>query len=94
MVHALREIRRVLVKDGIMIDMRPVLDQWPIEVVSARGIQETGHFQDVPSGMADDEAANRSIRASRARGMVHTPGGRFLPLYLFMGYTQRDGRMD
>jgi len=61
MVHALREIQRVLIHNGILIDLRPVLDRWPIEVVSARGVRGTGYIQDLPPGLADDEAANRSM---------------------------------
>lgn len=68
MVHALSEIRRVLTGDGIMIDLRPMLDSWPIEVVSAREIRRTGQIQDLPPGLADDEAANRSIAQAEQNG--------------------------
>ena|SRR5687768_1654447 len=68
MVHALDEIRRVLVNGGIMIDLRPILDRWPVEVVSARGIRETGRIQDLVPGIADDEAANRSIARAEQDG--------------------------
>lgn len=62
MVHALNEIRRVLVPDGILIDLRPILDRWQIEVTSARESHITGRMKDFPLGLADDEAANRSMR--------------------------------
>lgn len=68
MVHALSEIRRVLVPDGILIDLRPILDRWQIEVMSAREIRETGRVQDFPIGLADDEAANRSVAKAEERG--------------------------
>jgi hypothetical protein len=68
MVHALSEIRRVLVNDGVMIDLRPILDRWPIEVASARAIRETGRMQDFPLGLADDEAANRSFGQAAEKG--------------------------
>ncbi len=61
MVHALNEIRRVLVPDGILIDIRPLLDRWQVEITSAREIRQTGRVQDFPIGLADDEAANRAI---------------------------------
>jgi hypothetical protein len=68
MVHALSETRRVLVPNGIMIDLRPIMSNWPIEVVSARQICETGQIQDMPIGRSDDEAANRSVaRAEQSR---------------------------
>lgn len=61
MVHALDEIRRVLVPDGILIDIRPLMDRWQVEVSSLREIRQTGRVQDFPVGLADDEAANRAI---------------------------------
>ena len=68
MVHALSEIRRVLTPDGIMIDMRPLLNHWQIEVMSARELRETGRVQDFPIGLADDEAANRSAAEAESKG--------------------------
>ncbi len=61
MVHALSEIRRVLVPEGILIDLRPVLDRWTIEVVSTRETKQTGRVTDYPIGLADDEAANKTL---------------------------------
>jgi hypothetical protein len=68
MVHALSEIRRVLVNDGVMIDLRPIFDRWPIEVASARAVRETGRMQDFPPGLADDKAANQSIAQAAENG--------------------------
>lgn len=67
-MHALSEIRRVLTPDGIMIDMRPLLNHWQIEVISARELRETGRVQDFPIGLADDQAANRSAAEAEAKG--------------------------
>lgn len=79
MVHALDEIRRVLVNGGIMIDMRPILDRWPIEVVSARSIHGTGHIQDLPPGIADDEAANQSMAQAEQDGWFIRQAEDFFP---------------
>jgi hypothetical protein len=68
MVHALREIRRVLVPDGILIDLRPLQDRWPIEVASARETRATGQLQDLPQGPADDTAANQSFAQAEVKG--------------------------
>ena len=81
MVHALNEIRRVLVPDGVLIDLRPVLSHWPIEVVSAREIRETGHIQDLPLGLADDQAANRSIARAEQDGWFRREAEEFFPYY-------------
>lgn len=61
MVHALNEIRRVLAPGGLLIDLRPMLDEWPVEVVSLREVRKTGRMADDPNGRADDEAANQAI---------------------------------
>ena len=61
MVHTLNEIKRVLVPNGILIDLRPVLDNWRIEVASNRDTRETGRVQDYPLGLADDAAANKAM---------------------------------
>jgi hypothetical protein len=68
MVHALNEIRRVLVSDGIMIDLRPVSSRWPIEVISVRGVRATGHLQDLEPCIRDDEAANGSMARAEQQG--------------------------
>lgn len=68
MVHALSEIHRVLVPGGVLIDLRPVSDRWPLEVVSERGVRETARFHDLPIGLADDEAANRAIAHAAGQG--------------------------
>ena len=61
MVHALSEIRRVLVPNGVLIDLRPFTDKWRIEVISTRETRETGQITPEPLGVADDEAANRAM---------------------------------
>ena len=81
MVHALSEIRRVLVPKGILIDLRPVLSNWPIEVVSAREIRETGRIQDLPLGLADDNAANRSIAQAEQNGWFRREAEKFFSFY-------------
>lgn len=68
MVRALSEIRRVLVPDGILIDLRPILDRWQVQVVSARHVQETGRLKDFPAGLADDNAANQAMAKAEREG--------------------------
>lgn len=79
MVHALSEIRRVLVPNGILIDLRPILSNWPIEVVSTREIRATGHVQDLPLGLGDDEAANRSIAQAEQNRWFAREAEEFFP---------------
>ena len=89
MVHALSEIRRVLLPDGILIDLRPILDHWQIEVLSAREVQETGKVQDFPIGLADDEAANRSMAHAEAKGWFVREQEDFFP-YVYAWDTPKE----
>jgi SAM-dependent methyltransferase len=61
MVHALNEIHRVLAPDGIMIDLRPLAGNWPMEVATSRDFLEAGRVSDSPTGLEDDRAANESM---------------------------------
>jgi hypothetical protein len=81
MVHALSEIRRVLAPDGILIDLRPILDRWQIEVTSTRELRGTGRMQDFPIGLADDEAANRAIAQASEDGWFSRERQEFFPYY-------------
>jgi len=68
MVHALGEIHRTLKPGGILIDLRPVEDNWAVEVHSATGLQIVGYLTDMPIGKADDEAAFAAMRDVESRG--------------------------
>jgi SAM-dependent methyltransferase len=67
MVHALDEIRRTLKPDGVLIDLRPVEENWPVEVNSSTGYQAAGRLIDVPLALKDDEAAFRAMREVESR---------------------------
>lgn len=81
MVHALGEIHRVLMPDGILIDLRPLADRWPIEVFSARETRETGHVTDLPLGLEDDEAANQAMRNAESNGWFRREKETLFPLH-------------
>jgi len=68
MVHALDEIKRVLVPNGILIDLRPLADHWRVEVVSLREIKRTGHVTDLPEQTNGDVASNEAMQAVEQRG--------------------------
>ena len=67
-MHALEEIRRILVPEGILIDLRPVADRWPVELSSDRAVRKLGWITDLPTGLADDEAANNAFKEIARRG--------------------------
>jgi SAM-dependent methyltransferase len=81
MVHALREIRRVLVPNGILLDLRPLLDNWQVDVASSREVRETGRVQDYPIGLADDEAANKAIAEAEQNGWFQRERETFFTLF-------------
>ncbi len=76
MVHALNEIHRTLKPNGILIDLRPVEENWSVEVVStsstqrvsSAGWQVSGRLIDQPIGVADDEAAFKAMREVESNG--------------------------
>ena len=68
MVHALREIRRVLVPGGVLIDMRPLADRWPVEVVSLREVKRTGRVLDLPEQTEADIASNEAMQDAERQG--------------------------
>lgn len=68
MVHALEEVRRLLAPSGLLVDLRPLLDRWPIEVAWSNGYQEAGRATDLSEPRADDDAANAAFQAATKAG--------------------------
>lgn len=60
MVHALKELWRVLVPQGSMIDLRPLAQNPPVEIVVGEQIFLAGRA-DVSSAMPDDVASDESL---------------------------------
>jgi hypothetical protein len=81
MVHALAEIRRVLAPDGILIDIRPLADCWPVEVVSTRGFKETGRVDDLPEQVNADIASNEAMKDVESRGWFIREQEEFFPFF-------------
>jgi hypothetical protein len=81
MVHALEETRRILVPSGVLIDIRPLADQWQVEVVSARGFEETGRVTDLPDQTNADVASNEAMREVESRGWFSREQEEFFPFF-------------
>jgi hypothetical protein len=81
MVHALDEVRRVLLPGGILIDIRPLNERWQVEVVSARGFQETGRLDDSPEPLKADTAANKAMQEVERRGWFERERQEFFPFF-------------
>ncbi len=67
MVHALKEAGRILDRDGILIDLRPICFDTPLEIVTATGCESTD-LLDMSLGIAHD------IAADNATHMILTDG--------------------
>lgn len=83
MVHALQEIHRVLSTSGVLIDLRPVLDQWPLEVVSAGKHLEAGRVMDLAEPLTDDQAANQAVEEIAKRGWFVREGEVVFPFFYY-----------
>ncbi len=83
MVHALHEIERVLAPDGLLVDLRPLLDQWPVEVAWAGGYEEAGRATDLPEPLADDAAANAAVAEFAASGRLRREREDMFSIYYY-----------
>lgn len=81
MVHALSEIHRVLVPNGTLIDMRPLGDRWPVEVISTREFKETARAIDLPDQLNADVASNEAMREAESRGWFKREQEEFFPFF-------------
>lgn len=81
-MHALQEIHRTLIPFGLLIDLRPLLGRWPVEVAGQDGHREVGRLTDLPEGLAEDEAANQAMNEVSQRGwFTFEQGERFSLFY-------------
>ena len=81
MVHALEEIYRTLVPRGLLIDLRPLLGAWPVEVAWGNKYREVGRLTDLPEGLLDDVAANRAMDESAQRNWFALEQGERFSLF-------------
>ena len=83
MVHALLEIQGVLKSDGRLIDLRPLLDRWPVEVSWPDGHQEAGRATDLSEPLADDAAANSAMAELVAAGRLIRERGEVFSIFYY-----------
>jgi len=81
MVRALEETRRVLAPDGILIDLRPLADNWRVEVVSLREIKRTGRVEDLPEQTSGDLASNAAMQEVEKRGWFKREQDELFPFF-------------
>ncbi len=83
MVHALQEIHRVLKPDGILIDLRPLADRWPIEVTSLSKTEEAVRVSDLPEGLEQDRSADRAIQEGVAQNWYRIKSSEHFPFFYY-----------
>jgi len=81
MVHALEEIKRTLVPRGLLIDLRPLLGRWPVEVAWGNEYREVGRLIDLPEALKDDEAANHTMEEAAHRDWFMLEQGEHFSLF-------------
>jgi hypothetical protein len=82
MVHALKEIRRVLTYGGYLIDLRPFVAKPPIEIVSGDKIIPAG-FVDDSHDFPDYLAANDAVAYMTANGLFSHEQSDTFDLYTY-----------
>lgn len=82
-MHALDEIWRTLVLDGVLIDLRPLADRWPVEVTSDNTYREIGRLTDLPTGLADDAAANNAFKDASQQGWFVRENEQIFPFFYY-----------
>src|SRR5262245_66390506 len=82
MVHALGEVHRALAPDGILIDLRTLTGDWPVEVASSRGAVQAGHPSDLP-GREDDKFADEAVARAEALKWFAREREEFFPFYYY-----------
>ncbi len=83
MVHALEEVGRVLKSDGLLVDLRPLADRWPVEVVWQGGQVEVGRATDLDEPLSDDAAANSAVDGWVASGRLIRGRSEVFPIYYY-----------
>ena len=83
MVHALEEIRRTLVPEGVLIDLRPLAASWAVEVTSGTLEHQVGRLTDDPQAPAYDQAANKALQKAARRGWFIREADASFPFFYY-----------
>lgn len=83
MVHALKEIHRVLAPDGILLDLRPLEERWPVEIASVRETRQAGRLLDSETALETDRITNRAMEQAAAEKLFVKESDEFFPFFYY-----------
>ena len=66
---------------GVLIDLRPLETNWPVEIAWSDGFTEAARLTDLPEAVADDTAASRAMEEAEARGWFRREHEEFFPYF-------------
>lgn len=96
-MHALEEIRRTLIPQGILIDLRPMAASWAVEVNSGSLKREVGRLTDDPQAPVYDQAANKALQKAARRDWFVRESKTSFPFFYYwdtpeemQGYIQEE----
>ena len=69
MVHALREIWRALKPGGLLLDLRPLAANMPVEILGVERTAVAGYLDTAPEAYADDRAADAALVTVEREGL-------------------------
>jgi len=92
MVHALHEAWRILVPQGILIDLRPLCDEAPLEIVFTEGSESAGYV-DMSPNIADEIAADHAIDSVVREGIFMELKAEYFDIAMYWN-TVKDMKAD
>ncbi len=83
MVHALEEIRRVLIPEGLLVDLRPLAKPGSVELVAGGRQLKMGRLTDFPSEKIEEKASNSAFRKAARLGWFVRESNASFPFFYY-----------